>query len=524
MEKVSVVSKEEAAEMVNSGDRIVWNSFGSLGFPEELCRTIGDRFLETGEPNDLSYIFATAGVWDENRMIELMAYEGMIKKVVTSHFTPLPKIQQQARDNEIEGYDLPLGVLEHLFRAAAGKKPGILTKVGLNCFIDPRNRGAGVNDVSQEEMVELMLLDGEEYLFYKAPEPNLALLKGTTADVNGNISMEKEAVYLDPFATAMAAKANGGKVIVQVERLSSEKAQPRDVKIPGTIVDAVVVAPDQKQTMIEDYNPAFTGEIRIPEEQVAEERERINELNRKEAGLEKERTFAHRVIARRAAKELSQDDVVNIGVGLPEMIPDAASEIGVDKDITLTVESGAIGGYPSTGINFGASINLEMLQDEAYQFDYYDGGGLDITFLGTLEVDQAGNVNVSRIGDNLIGIGGFINLTQSAREVVYCFPFSSKGLEVEYTNDELKILKEGKYKKFSRRVDEISSSGEFSAKIGQKVLYITERCVFELTGEGLKIVEIAPGLSVEEDVVSKMPFEPLVSSDVKTMDEDLFLK
>jgi len=516
-----VVSKEEAAQMINNGDEIIFNSFGSLCLPEELCEVIGKRFLETGEPNNLSYFFATAGVWDETRMIELMSYEGMIKKVISSHFTPIFKIQRQVVENKIEGYNLPLGIISHVTRAAAGKKPGVITKIGLKTVLDPRNGGGSLNDISREKIVQLMNIDDEEYLFYKVPKPNVALLRGTTADINGNITMEKEAIYLDPFVTAMAVKANGGKVIVQVERISSDKAVARDVKIPGVIVDAIVVEPEQFQTMIEKYNPTYTGEIRIPDEDALKLIDNIKDLNTK-AGLKKSRNIAHDIIARRAAMELTSGAVVNLGVGIPELIPKATQEIGVTKDFKLTIESGVIGGYPSNGISFGASVNVETLHDMAYQMDFYDGGGLDITFVGALEVDKSGNVNVSRVGSNIIGVGGFINITQSAKKLVFCFPFSGGGLEVEYSNNKFSILKEGKYKKFSEHVEEISASGEFSMDVGKEVLYVTERCVFKLTKGGLMLIEVAPGISIEKDIINRMPFKPLIADDLKIMDSKLF--
>lgn len=516
-----VISKQEAAKMINSGDEVVFNSFGSVCFPEELCEAIGQRFLKTGEPKDLSYFFATAGVWNETRMIELMSHEGMVKKVITSHFTPILKIQRQAVENKIEAYNLPLGVMEHLLRASAGRKPGILTKIGLKTIMDPRNDGGSINALSKERIVEFMNIDGEEYLFYKAPKPTIALLRGTTADINGNITMEKEAVFLDPFAAAMSAKANNGKVIVQVERISSEKAVARNVKIPGVIVDAIVVEPEQYQTMIEKYNPTYTGEIRIPDEEALKLLDKVKELNMK-GGRNKVRNLAHSIIARRAAMELKSGAIVNLGVGIPEMIPNAAKEIGAADRVTLTVESGTIGGYPSNGISFGAAVNVEVLHDMAYQFDFYDGGGLDIAFVGALQADKIGNVNVSRVGKNVIGVGGFINLTQSAKKVVYCFPFSGGGLKVDYSNGKFSILQEGKYQKFCETVEEISTSGEFSMDTGQEVMYVTERCVFKLTKKGLMLIEIAPGISIEKDIISKMPFKPLIANDIKTMDCRLF--
>jgi len=516
-----VISKQEAAEMINNGDEVVWNSFGSLCFPEELCEAIGQRFLKTGEPKNLSYFFATAGVWDETRMIELMSYEGMVKKVISSHFTPILKIQRQVIKNEIEAYNLPLGVISHLLRASAGRKPGILTKIGLKTIMDPRNGGGALNALSKGKIIELMDINGEEYLFYKAPKPTVALLKGTTADVNGNITMEKEAVFLDPFAAAMAVKANRGKVIVQVERISSDRAVARDVKIPGIIVDAIVVEPEQYQVMIEKYNPTYTGEIRIPDKEALKLLDKVKELNIR-GGTKKVRNVTHSIIARRAAMELKSGAVVNLGVGIPEMIPKAAQEIGATDNVKLTVESGAIGGYPSNGLSFGAAINVEALQDMAYQLDFYDGGGLDITFVGALQVDKIGNVNVSRVGKNIIGVGGFINLTQSAKKVVYCFPFSGSGMKVGYSNNRLSILQEGKYQKFCETVEEISASGEFSMDTRQEVMYITERCVFKLTKDGLMLIEIAPGISIEKDIVSKMPFKPLIANDIKVMDCRLF--
>lgn len=517
-----VISKSEAAKMINNGDEVVFNGFGSMGFPEELCEAVGKRFLETGEPRDLNFFFGTGqGVWDESRMIEHMSHEGMIKKVISSHFTPMIKINRQAVENKIEAYNMPLGIISHLFRAAAGRKPGIITKIGLKTCIDPRNGGGALNESSKEKLVELMEINGEEYLFYKTPKPTVAMLRGTTADINGNITMEKEAIYVDPYATAMSVKANGGKVIVQVERLSSEKADPRNVKIPGLIVDAIVVESEQHQSMIEKYNPAYTGEIRLPDQEAHNLLEKVKELNIL-AGRKRERNILHTIIARRASMELNDGAVVNLGIGIPELVPEAGKEIGAPDNIKLTVESGVIGGYPSNGLSFGAAVNSEMVHDEAYQFDFYDGGGLDITFVGAMQVDKVGNVNVSRAGKKIIGVGGFINLTQSSKKVVFCFPFSGGGLKGQCVNNKLEILQEGKYQKFCEHVEEISASGEFSTEIGQEVLYVTERCVFKLTTEGIMIIEIAPGISLDRDILDKMSFKPLVSDDLKIMDSKCF--
>jgi len=518
----NVISMSEAAAMIQNGDEIVFNGFGSMGFPEELSKAVGDRYLETGEPKDMSYFFGTGqGVWDESRMIEHMSHEGMVKKVISSHFTPMLKINRQVVENKIEAYNMPLGIISHLFRAAAGKKPGILSKVGIMTCIDPRNGGGSLNSISTDKLVRLQEIDGEEYLFYKAPKPTVALLRGTTADINGNITFEKEAVYVDPFSTAMSAKANGGKVIVQVERLSGCNADPRKVKIPGVIVDAIVVAKDQFQSMVEQYNPAYTSEIYLSDEDAYKCLEEVKNHNIK-AGRKRERNILHKIISRRAAMELDDGKIVNLGIGIPELVPESAIELNLQKQYKLTVESGVIGGFPSNGLSFGAAVNAEMLQEEAYQFDFYDGGGLDITYVGAMQVDQTGNVNVSRSGNKIIGIGGFVNLTQSSKKVVFCFPFSGGGLNGEVKDGLLTILNEGKYKKMVEQVEEISASGEFSNSISQEVLYVTERCVFRLEKSGLVLTEIAPGISLKEDIIDKIPFDLKVSENLKLMDARCF--
>lgn len=517
-----LMTAEEAVMLIKSEDTVAINGFGSLLFPEEVAEALGKRFLETGEPKNLSYI-AGAGLGEstEGKLIDAISYEGMVRKVVCSHFIKMVGLKTLAKDNKIEAYNLPYGAISHMFRAAAGRKPGVLTKLGLKTFVDPRNSRGALNDISKDTLAELMVIDGEEYLFYKAPKVDVAIIRGTTADINGNITFEKEAFYLDPFTTAMASKANGGKVIVQVERLSGTRANPRDVKIPGAIVDAVVVAPNQWQTMIEQYNPAYTGDLVVPESQIPGMLDEITRLS--VGGGKKERTLLHKIIARRAAMELKENAVVNLGIGIPELVPAAAKELGMSAEMDLTIEAGLIGGTPSGGLSFGAVINPEMCQDTAYQFDLYDGGVLDMTFVGAMQVDKKGNVNVSKSGGNIIGVGGFVNLTQSAKKCVYCFPFSGGGNKMEVVDGKMHILQEGKYQKFCEKVDEISASGEYAVESGQEVLYVTERCVFGLTPEGLELREIAPGLDVEKDIISLMPFRPLVSKDLKVMDARLFV-
>ena len=520
---LNVVTLEQAAQMIQDDDIIAFNGFGSLSFPEQLAMAVGERFEKTGHPRNMTFInHGGQGVWQDGRMVENMCQPGMVRRVIGGHITPMVRICDMIQNNEIEGYNFPIGVISHMLRAAAGRKPGILTKVGLKTFIDPRYGGGALNEISHEKLAEIVEIDGEEYIFYKAVKPTFTMLRGTTADPNGNITLENEALFLDAFTTAMAVKANHGRGVVQVERLSSVPADPRKVKIPGILVDAAVVVPDQWMSIITQHNGAYIGEYRVPEDDVMQMVDQIAAMG-SQAGRKRERNALHSVIARRAAMELSPGDVVNLGIGVPEMVPAAAREMGLPTDFTLTVEGGAIGGVPAPSFDFGAAINPEVIQDMALQFDFYDGGGLDIAFLGALQVDGQGNVNVSKSDDRVIGVGGFTNITQSARTVVYCFPFTAGGLKAKVEDGEIHILQEGKFKKFIERVPQISFSGEYARETpGKRVLYVTERCVFSLCKEGLELIEIAPGVSLERDILAHMEFKPIIRGEIPLMDSKLF--
>ncbi len=517
-----IVSAAEAAAMVKDEDTIVFNAFGGVGFPEELARAIGERYKAEGSPANMTFIHGGGqGMWNVDHLIDLMSLPGMVKRDIGAHPAPQVQICRAIMNNEIEGYNYSMGVVSQNMRASASGQPGLITKIGLKTFIDPRHGGGALNDISKEEMVKLIEIEGEEYLFYPAFKPDIALLRGTTVDPKGNITMEKEAINVDAFSCAMATRHNGGKVIVQVERQTTVPANPHLVKIPGVLVDAVVINPEQKQTFLEDYNPTYTGEIRIPEDQVPAMIDKVFELNIA-AGRKRERGRLHQVIARRAAQELIDGAIVNLGIGIPEMVPHAASDLGLQKKITLSLESGIIGGTPAPGLNFGASVNPDMVHDMAAQFDFYDGGMLDMTFVGAMQIARNGDVNVSKAGKTVIGVGGFTDLTQSAKALIYVFPFSSGGLKVDIKDRKLTILEEGKYPKFVNQLDQLSASAEFSLDINQKVLYITERCVFDLTAEGIRLIEIAPGIDLEKDILSKMEYCPLISDKLKVMDEILF--
>jgi propionate CoA-transferase len=522
---VAVVMKiEEAVKLVKTGDIIAINGFGSLGHPAELNKALSERFLKTGEPRELSLVAAAGqGVGSSEKAIDTLGHNGLLKKVIVGHWSKMVILREMVSNQTIEGYNLPQGVISHLFRAAAGRKPGILTKIGLNTVIDPRVKGPGLNSISKDNIVEVTNIDGEDYLFYKAIMPDVAFIRGTTADPKGNITMEKEAVVLEALSIAQAVKANKGKVIVQVERVSNKRANPREVIIPGILVDAIVETPDQLQTLYEKYNPAYTGEIILPDYKIQECLDNLKRIEAKD-NLFKTRDYCQTIVAKRAAKEIGENVIINIGIGIPELVGYYAKEKATLSQICFTVESGTIGGVPAYGSSFGASINADSIYAQPYQFDFYDGGGLDVAFMGVIEVDRKGNINVSRIGNQIFGVGGFINITQSAKKVVFCFTFSVGGLEVEYANELLSILKEGRNRKFCLDVEEISFSGDYALEKKQEVIYITERCVLRLTKDGLELEEVAPGVDIEKDIIAKMPFNIKISHNLKEMDKWCFVK
>ena len=516
--RTKLISPDAAAGSVHDGDSLAVGGFVGLGVPEQLLAALEQRFLATGEPRNLTLIFA-AGQGDGGaRGLNRLARASLVRRAIGGHWGFVPALGALALDERIEGYCLPQGVVSHLYRETAAGSPGLITRVGLGTFVDPRLDGGRMNRVSGAEVVRLLELDGEEYLFYPSRPIDVAFLRGTTADEVGNVTMEREASTLDSLSIAQATKNSGGVVIVQVERVTARHAlPPRDVRIPGIFVDGVVIAQDSAlhmQTLAEAFNRAY----------VSDDLDGGNAANGRLSPTTSSTPAAldeRKVIVRRAAMMLEADSVVNLGVGIPEGIAAVAGEEGILDLITLTVEAGAIGGLPAGGLSFGAAAGAQAIIDQPYQFDFYAGGGLDQAFLGMAQVDRHGNVNVSRFGHRLAGAGGFIDISQTARSVFFLGTFMA-GAEIAVGDGQLRVRREGPVQKFVDQVSHVTFSGERARSTGQRVHYITERCVFRLGDRGLELAEVAPGLDLERDVLARMACRPAISTDLREMDTAIF--
>ncbi|WP_042432541.1 acyl CoA:acetate/3-ketoacid CoA transferase [Faecalispora jeddahensis] len=507
MSKKPMITAANAAGWVKDGDTITTSGFVASVMPEALTRALEARFLETGSPKSLTLFYAAAQGNRDGSGADHFAHEGMTRRVIGGHWNMVPKLGELVLQNKIEGYNLPQGTLSQLYRDIAGHRIGTITHVGLNTFADPRLEGGKLNDITKEDLVEVVEILGQEKLLYKALPLNIGFIRGTYADENGNVIMSHEVASIEATSIAQAVHNCGGKVIVQVERVvENGSLDPKLVKIPGIYVDAIVVAQnpsEHEQCVGCEYDGSMSGEYRVPLD-----------------SLDHPPMSAKKIIGRRAAMELIPNSIVNLGIGIPEYISMVANEEGIGDYMTLTVESGPVGGVPQGGPKFGGSVNAEAILDQPYQFDFYDGGGVDYAFLGLAQADRFGNINVSKFGPRIAGCGGFINITQNAKKVFFCGTFTAGGLKTHVENGKLVIDQEGKEKKFIDQVEQITFSGVYAQKVSQPVLYITERAVFELRSDGVFLTEVAPGIDVQTQILDLMDFQPKI--DNRLMDARIF--
>ena len=508
---VKIMTAREAMDLVPDGATVATGGFIGASFGEELAMELENRFLETGSPRDLTLMFCAAQGDRKDKGLNHLAHDGLVRRAIGAHWGLAPKIGKMVEENKILAYVFPQGVMCHLLRDSAAHRPGTITHVGLGTFVDPRNGGGKVNELTRNapDLVHLMPINGRDYLFYDYQKVDFALLCGTYADENGNISMEKCAVTGEMLATAQACKNSGGTVVVQVEKVvENGSLDPKKVEIPGILVDVVVPVSDMKyhmQTFDINYDPSLSGEHRVSLQAAAP----LPLTDKK-------------IIARRAAMELRKGIVVNLGIGAPEYISNVAAEEGITDHFTLTVEAGITGGAPLGGLSFGTSRNPDCIMCQPSMFDYYQGGGLDQTYLGFAEGDGEGNVNVSKFGPKLPGCGGFIDISQNAKQVFFCGTFTASGLRTHVEDGRLVIDQEGRIDKFLASVEQITFSAKTALNSGIPVVYFTARAVFRLTAEGLELIEIAPGIDLEKDICAHMAARPVISPDLKLMDARIF--
>ena len=509
-----VIQASEICSYIPDGATLFFTGITMGNVPEESIVEIEKSFLETGHPRDLT-LYTASAMGDRNtRGLNHISYPGLLKRVVAGHLVNCgDNMVRLCREEKAEVYNFPQGVLSTMPRYIAAKKPGVITKVGLKTMMDPRYDGGKMNKTAREDLVELVNLCGEEWLLYKCPKVDVAIIRGTVADERGNISIYKEGYQLDQLALAQAARASGGVVICQVENIvRAGTIKPKEVKVPGVLVDYVYVGKPEYhwQTSATFYNPVFSGEISVPLKSIPPERLSVR-----------------KVIVRRAAMELCPGDIVNLGVGTPESISSVAAEEGVGDLFTLTTEAGGIGGIPAVGHDFGCCWNAEATVDMSAQFDMYDGGCLDYGALGFLQCDPTGVVNASMRNGDSIGVGGFMNVAGGAKRIVFTATFTG-GIakqdkpEFDLSNGKLVITKEGNMKRFVRQVEQFTFNGQETLSRGKQVTFVTERCVFRLTTEGLMLTEIAPGIDLQKDILDLMEFEPIISPELKLMDAGLF--
>ena len=511
-----IISAEKAAKFIADGSTVTISSSSGLGCPDTLLKAIGERFKHSGHPRDVTTIHPiAAGDMYGIDGIDHIAQPGLLKRVIAGSLPSgpssmsSPKIWKMIYDNAVEAYNIPSGLLFHVHREAAAKRPGVLTKVGMDTYLDPSQSGGRMNERTKEEIIEKVDFDGEQWLYMRSIPVDVAIIRGTTADERGNISMEDEGGYLGAYDQALAARNNGGCVIAQVKRVVVEGSlHPQDVRVPGILVDYVVEVPEQQQTTQTIYDPAISGTIKRP----------TSSFSTVPWGLDK-------VIARRAAMELVSGEAVNLGFGISALVPRILLEEGIYDDVTWVIEQGAVGGVPLLSFQFGCAANAQAIVPSPDQFTYFQGGGFDRSMLSFLQIDQEGNVNVSRLAARphvTAGVGGFVDITSHARNLVFSGYFTAGGVGIDIDNSQVILQKEGKAKKFVNQVEQISFSGKRARHQKQNVTYVTERCVIKLTERGLMVVEIAPGIDLDKDIIAQAECTLQISDELKLMDPRLF--
>ncbi len=512
MVNAKFVTAAQAAAMVEDGKTICTVGMTLVSSSEAILKALESRFLETGHPGGLTLLHS-AGQSDRVNGIQHFAHDGFVTRLVGSHWGLQPRWMEMISENKVEAYCLPQGQIAQLYRSMACGLPGKMSKVGLGTFVDPRVEGGKMNQrtANKPDLVEIINLKGEEYMFYNAVPIDYCIIRGTYSDEMGNISTDEEAMKLEVLPAVLATKRFGGKVIVQVKAVAQTGTiPPKNVTVPGVFVDAVVVCEnpeeDHRQTSSWYFDPSYCGQLRVPQ-----------------ASITPPPFNVRKFIARRAVLEIEKGDVINLGTGIPnDMVGKVCNEEGIADDIMITVESGIYGGVQAGGVDFGIGQNLLAMITHHEQMDYYNGAGVDVTFMGAGELDEEGNVNATKMGSRCTGAGGFIDITQNAKKVVYCATFTAQGAEYKFENNSLQIVKEGKIRKIVKKVGQISFNGKMAREKGQKVVFVTERAVFELKPEGVVLTEIAPGIDLQTQVLDLMDFTPIVSKELKRMPEELF--
>ena len=512
MRKPKFVSAEEAAAMILDGTTLCTIGMTLVSASESILKAVENRFLETGTPKNLT-LFHTCGQSDRKDGIAHLAHEGLITKVIGGHWGLCPPFMKMISENLLEAYNLPQGQMANMFHSMALREPGKLSKIGLGTFVDPRIEGGKMNEKTRdkEDIVSVVTVDGEEYMQYKEVPIDTLIIRGTYADEAGNITTEEEAMVLEVLPAVMAAKRFGGKVICQVKQIVKSGALgAKEVTVPGILVDAVVVCQDpvndHRQTSSWYYDPSYSGQVKTPLK-----------------GTAAIPLSIRKVIGRRAVMELKKDVVINVGTGIPnDVIGPILAEEKVQEDVMLTVESGIYGGVPAGGIDFGISCSPEALIPHDRQFEYYTGAGIDFTFMGAGEMDQEGNVNATKMGTVAAGAGGFIDITSTAKNVVFCSTFTGGGIQAEFDEAGIHIVKEGRFKKLVKKVQQISYNGKMAVARGQNMFFVTERAVFKLTEKGPVLIEIAKGTDMEKDILAQMEFKPLMADEIRETPVEIY--